>query len=47
MPPICLRDEFIDMQTSIEPILHKKSFEKLTLDALGYAALLAKNYTNS
>jgi hypothetical protein len=30
-----------------EPILRKKSFHELTVDALGYAALLAKNYTNS
>jgi hypothetical protein len=34
----------MEMETSIKPILHKKIFQELTVDALGYAALLAKNF---
>ena len=34
MPPICHRGKFIEMETSIEPILHKKSFKELTVDEL-------------
>ena len=35
------------MSIEQELVLHKKSFQELTVDALGYAALLAKNSTNS
>ena len=35
-----------EMSIEQKPILHKKLFQELTTDALGYAALLAKNSTN-
>jgi hypothetical protein len=35
------------MSIEQELVLHKKTFQELTVDALGYAALLAKNYTSS
>ena len=35
------------MSIEQELVLHKKTFQELTVDALGYAALLAKNYASS